>query len=619
MADEIDGATSNMSDESSADDSSESEPELMVTTRERRKTAGNRYTDAVGQEQEAEDDEDDMALLFAEAEGEDEEYNSDEGDDDADMSSSDDDDQGPNVAADDLEGEKELQKKEKVERQRKRKADLALTTMAGLKKKPKIDPTSLHRAPERPKPSKRKERVSWLPAQDNAPGRTSLRKQTIAHRETTHARLKENEKHRLKQKAIREQKEKEREADAPKEMTQADRLLEAERVERRNAKSLNRWEATEKKRAEEQAAKLAALRERKLDGAVITWHSSAHKYKGLKPDRLSPGPTEGGTELKKRGRKSKAFLEQMAAAKNMQEAQSKILPARPFMTAEPATQSTAPFESGQSQPIHAIPQEEASSLLTGIHEYASMPSDSTKLEGPSEKSEDVATKPETPTERSKDIGTQPALSEETVQESQPDDSETQPQKTPDVRGDPSPGPADVATDLPTDRVETTEPSNPPPTTDPTTTDPKEDQPNEDKAGHDQALPEQQPTETNLEDQKRQEVETAPPIEVVSTRNLVVLDKFEELSSSARNDYNMFYSTRKLTKPSKHTAELCPISGHPVKYRDPVSGVGYANVAAFKKLKDLRQYQFNWSSMLGCYVGRSGVVARGVPEGFLEAT
>lgn len=183
------------SDTSSGDDSSHSEAELMITTRERRKTAGNRYSQVVAQEQADEDEEDDVALLFAEAEGEDEEYNSDEADDEADMSSSDDDDQGPNVAADEMEGEQEILKQAKVERQKKRKADMALTTMGAVRKKPRIDPT-LHRAPDKPKPSKRKERVSWLPGEATAPGRTSLRKQTVDHRKVLLERLKENEEQR---------------------------------------------------------------------------------------------------------------------------------------------------------------------------------------------------------------------------------------------------------------------------------------------------------------------------------------------------------------------------------------------------------------------------------------
>ena len=43
MADEEDIEISNSSGESSSEDAEQSEPELMVITRDRRKTAGNRY------------------------------------------------------------------------------------------------------------------------------------------------------------------------------------------------------------------------------------------------------------------------------------------------------------------------------------------------------------------------------------------------------------------------------------------------------------------------------------------------------------------------------------------------------------------------------------------------
>lgn len=296
------------SDSSSDGENSHSEPELMIVTRERRKTAGNRYSQVVAQEQADEDEEDDVALLFAEMEeGEDEEYNSDEADDEADMSSSDDDDQGPNAAADDMEGEQEIVKQAKAERSKKRKADLAMTTLNGIKKKPKVDPTALHRAPEKTKPSKRKERQSWMPDENAASGRSSMRKQTVAHRAVLYDQLKKAEEQRLKNKAIREEKEKQKQADAPKELTQADRLAEAEKIERRNAKSLNRWETLEKQRAEEQAAKLAALKGRKLNGPVLTFHSAVHVYRGPKVEPIENGSAPDGYVYKKRGPKPKVF------------------------------------------------------------------------------------------------------------------------------------------------------------------------------------------------------------------------------------------------------------------------------------------------------------------------
>lgn len=642
--------------DSSSDDGSISDAELMVNSRARRATAGNRYGSLIAQEEAGEDEEDEVAMLFAEeeGEGEDEEYNSAEGDDDGDMSSSDDDDQGPNAVADDVEGEKELEKEAKAERARKRKADLALTTVASLKKKPRIDPTSLRRAPIA-KPTKRKERVSWLPNQDSAPGRTSLRKQTILHRAETHAKLKENEAQRLKLKARREKREKEREAAAPTELTQADRLAEAERVERRNAKSLNRWEAMEKKRAEEQAAKLAALKERKLEGAVVTWYSSSAKYYGHK--EVKEPEVEVPTEAKKRGRKSKAYLEQMAAAKLASEqakASSSELAPVPGLGPESsvsASSTQVPTAETQPQITFTTPQGPGNFFLTGIHEYASMSSDSNakpdsaqttsipptvQIEAqqisdaqatpPDSKTQSLITKRDQTTP-----GTGTPLSDGEVAKANVDvllsnqvAGEIDSQKTavtgaavlgvaPNVANandDPTSSTSYPMTQRPEAELVSLQPS----------TTPVQGDDHVSLVGTEPAKPPAQLIPSVVVDQEVSAVTPMPKplIEVISTRNLVILDKFDDLTGQGRQDFGLFYNHRKTAKPIKHSQELCPITGLVAKYRDPTTGIGYANTAAYKKLQELRNYQFGWSSMLGCYTGRTSVVARGVPEGFSES-
>lgn len=633
--------------------SSDGEAELMITTRERRKTAGNRYSQVVAQEQAEEDEQDDVALLFAEAEGEDEEYNSDEADDEADMSSSDDDDQGPNAAADDMEGEKEIQKQAKVERQKKRKADMALTTMGAITKKPKIDPTSLHRAPERPKPSKRKERVSWLPDEASAPGRTSLRKQTVAHREVMLERLKESEEQRLKNKAIREEKEKIKQADAPRELTQADRLAEAEKNERRNAKSLNRWEAMEARRAEEQAAKLAALKDRKLQGAVITIHSSRHIYRGPKVERLSPGPS--GTDdsrPKKRGPKPKMLPGQLGTPPPLPGGSFVQSPFTSIAATNlrPSLPSQSPAQA-PSPPKPPVSQANGDDWLAGIHEYASMQPGSgattpREVQGknpqPQNNNQPVA---EVKTTQHEERPLEPAPS--TRDKSYPELSQTAAEATPSLA-------AESKSSLPQQSKENGTPTNvsipsesvgaPPGRL--VTTPSDAQKPLQPEAQQQQQQP--QPSQTPLlphtslpastsqqqapihpslmpsvsaqhpPEQVPEQVPVQPPpvVEITSTRNVVILDGFEDLTAEARQAYSVFSGTKKQSKPSKHVAELCAITGNSARYRDPTTGVPYANMAAFKKLKELQQHRYQWSSMLGCYVGRAGQVARGVPEGFL---
>ncbi|KIW10811.1 hypothetical protein PV08_10110 [Exophiala spinifera] len=700
--DEVVDETSQISATDSSDDDSEEEQiETLVAGRERRRTAGNRYDrDMVLEEAGDGEDADEVALLFADNEQEeDDEFNSGDDDEDADMSSSDDDDQGPNATVDDMEGEKELQKQAKAERARKRKADLALTSVAGLRKKLKTDPTRPAAITAPAKPSKKKERVTWVHDPDS--GRSSLRKQTIAHRAETIARLKESEAQSKKLKALKEQRDRERAKDAPKELTQADRLAEAARIERQNAKSLNRWEALEKKRQEEQAAKLAALKNRKLEGPVITWWSAKATWVGPKLSKIGTKDAgeifEAGTEPKKRGRKSKAFLEQQAAEKAAQYA----VPSTTATSSEPSATSqpkpdvpeTAPTEGLPTTPSHpdaatpmeldsnqppehpskpdqsvasetalptqtpsetpaspmattskpspapggdienpheameemaskqdgAPPAVEEDSVLNGIQEYADMPTES-NASGSRHGSPDPKTAAEP---------------EKTVQISDPEQvkAQTRPEQEKKVSAETASTDTEFTEiktaqepSLETEAKQTSEPpdisvSNPVPNSPvggAPVTNIQSDPP--------QASPQVDPQKTVVKVEGSTEAPLAaaapqpePTVEY-STRNIVILETFDELSDDGRRDYALFYNktVKKVDKRVKHVQELCPITALPVRYRDPGTGIGYANVVGYQKLQDLKQHRYIWSSMLGCYVGREGgPVARGVPEGFAD--
>ena len=88
----------------------------------------------------------------------------------------------------------------------------------------------------------------------------------------------EKEKQRIKQMKHMEEAERKRQAAKAPPLTQAERMAEASRTEKKNAKSLNRWEEAEKKKAEAQKAKLEALRNRQLAGPVITWWSGLARW-----------------------------------------------------------------------------------------------------------------------------------------------------------------------------------------------------------------------------------------------------------------------------------------------------------------------------------------------------
>ena len=259
-------------DDEEPDDDKEPPVELLVLGRAKRVTAGNRLSLLL--EKEAGDDVD---LLF-ETDEEDVEFNEDLNEDASDVqleSSSDDEDKGPTQADDDLEGEKEIEHQDKAERQRKRKAQDVFNRPSGIRKRIKSVEMSAKASPSTPAPRLRKksERVSWIPVADEGPTRSSSRKQTVQNKKIIHERMKEGEKRRIHQIKVMEAAAKRKEASKPRAMTQADRMAEAARTEKKNAKSLSRWEEAEKKRLEEQKIKLAALHNRQLEGPVITWWS----------------------------------------------------------------------------------------------------------------------------------------------------------------------------------------------------------------------------------------------------------------------------------------------------------------------------------------------------------
>jgi hypothetical protein len=62
--------------------------------------------------------------------------------------------------------------------------------------------------------------------------------------------------------------------------------------------------------------------------------------------------------------------------------------------------------------------------------------------------------------------------------------------------------------------------------------------------------------------------------------------------------------------------ICPITGLPAKYRDPKTGVPYANIEAYKILQQVAQHKFVWSELLSAYCQRADqLAANRTPTGF----
>ncbi|KAK4169326.1 YL1 nuclear protein-domain-containing protein [Cladorrhinum sp. PSN259] len=259
-------------------DGERKEIEWLATSRAKRSTAGNRMKAMLANEEPAAEDSD-LELLFAE--DEDDAGFTDEAKEDASdvqMDSSSDDEDQEN-AGDEDEGEKELERQNKDKR--KRKAQDVIP--AKFRKKVRIEqpgttagsasPSSTAATPRPPRPKKKSERMSWLPSPADLPTRASERSTTRISKQQLHQKMVTDEIRRQKQLERMEKKAKLLEASKKPPMTQEERLAEAAIVEKRNSKSLNRWEEAEKQREEERLKKIAALNNRKLDGPVVTFWS----------------------------------------------------------------------------------------------------------------------------------------------------------------------------------------------------------------------------------------------------------------------------------------------------------------------------------------------------------
>ncbi|KAI0128656.1 YL1 nuclear protein-domain-containing protein [Xylariales sp. AK1849] len=343
LEEERDDSSSGTENGDSADEEEAAKVEWLATGREKRSTAGNRMKSMLA----AEEPDDELELLFAE-DGDDAGFTDvdDEGSDVHMDSSSDDEDAQDN--ADEDEGERELEKQARENRQatRKRKAQEAIPMK--FRKKVRLNTTVVEPSTAAPAPTpapesaprlkKKSERMSWLPSPADAPTRASRRETTMLSKEQLHQQMVEREVKRLKQVEAMERKAKKMEALKKPPMTQAERLAEAAIVEKRNAKSLNRWEEAEKQREEERRARLAALNSRTLSGPVVTIWSGMGEWIDGKLKHVGKMITIEERPVKKRvsvAETSKA-VETPSAANDIKEEQTEDIGAPAASSSKPA-------------------------------------------------------------------------------------------------------------------------------------------------------------------------------------------------------------------------------------------------------------------------------------------
>ncbi|TVY20325.1 Vacuolar protein sorting-associated protein 72-like [Lachnellula arida] len=545
----------------SGSDGEQPKVEWLATSRAKRSTAGNRLNALLQQEE----PDDELELLFAE-DDEDEVFEDAEADQsDVQMdSSSDDEDQGPTAGADDLDGEKEIQRQAKVERQAKRRK--LNDGIPKVKRRVRIDPTVNEPAP---RPKKKSERASWIPTAEDAPTRASARGTTKQSKQQLHQQMLEREIKRLKQVANMEKAAKAKEAAKKPALTQEDRLKEAARVEKSNSKSLSKWEETEQAREEEQRLRLAALHNRTLEGPVITWWSGFAEYIGGKLKKVGTMLTV--TEKEKAGRKRKATEMEADAAKAGDASKEKANSHGPQETVMDDSKAPRTLESTTD----GKPPTDVTPSAVSAHEQEKKPA-----------------------------SVSPQVEAAPIQAS-PEPPKPLPILAPPVG-------FSVPTQPPASSVLAPPPINRPPVFTPP--------PQANGQPLHPAFTLAPPAQPALDGSAPlPDVPPPPPTIEHSNRNYLILSNFDEDAIKEKDVQTQILFNRKFPKlrKTKPPPELCAITSYPAKYRDPATGLPYCSAFAYKEIQRLQKGEYKWSKLVGAYVGSGTYAARGVPARFIN--
>ncbi|KAK4106840.1 YL1-domain-containing protein [Parathielavia hyrcaniae] len=597
--------------------------EWLATSRAKRATAGNRMKAMLVNEEPAAEDSD-LELLFAEDE-DDVGFTDEEQDDASDVqmdSSSDDEDKEENV--DDLDGEKELERqaREKRNAERKRKAQEAIP--AKFRKKVRIEqPTA-----RPPRPKKKSERSSWLPSPADMPTRASDRQTTRMSKQQLHQKMVSDELRRRKQLERMEKKAKLLEALKKPPMTQAERLAEAALVEKRNAKSLNRWEEAEKQREEERLKKIAALNNRKLDGPVVTFWS------GIQELQEGQGKHVGNLvsmEEKAPRKKRQSAAAALAAKEAGAEASTPTTPletsnGKLLETSDVKREQPDGFAPASLEPVPptSVPDDPVpgTALATVPPAPAPAPAPAPMAPPPI---------PPPPDSRSNGSGvlaapflappagiSPPMLGGQMPMLGHPAGAKPF-LAAPNTSHTPSPlplppstpsdvAPAAPATTIPPPAMATPKPkiTVPPPLPSTPGTSLHTPQPKYPPSANPPDAPQEAPPSAE------------PSREGKVTRSCIILQNFDDQAIKDKQVQTQILFGRKMNKLAKPAhPPLCVITNHPARYRDPKTGLPYHNSYAYREIQRVYRGDYKWSSLLGAWVGRGDYAARGVPEWFLD--
>ncbi|KAL2136318.1 hypothetical protein VTI74DRAFT_4352 [Chaetomium olivicolor] len=601
--------------------------EWLVTSRAKRSTAGNRMKSMLANEEPAAEDSD-LELLFAEDE-DDAGFTDDEQNDASDVqmdSSSDDEDKEEN--GDELEGEKELERqaREKRTAERKRKAQEVIP--AKFRKKVRIEQP----APRPPRPKKKSERTSWLPSPADMPTRASERQTTRISKQQLHQKMVSDELRRRKIQEKMEKKAKLLEAMKKPPMTQAERLVEAAIVEKRNSKSLNRWEEAEKQREEERLKKIAALNNRKLGGPVVTFWSGIQelqegqgKHVGnlVSMEEKAPRKKRQSAAAALAAKEAEATASTPATPPEKQDGKAVeptgIKTENPDTPIPPNTQAPAESTQGAATPAPPSTPAPASAPLPPPAPAPmappavppppdNRPSSSGVLAAP-------ILAPPAGVAHSTLGGQMPVLGYPAGAKpflAAPNTSHTpsplsMPPSTPSGPVPPIPQTAATVPTAATPQPKTTIP--PPPL--PSSPAPPVQTPQPDPQPRPSTNPPENPQEPTPS-------ASDPPREGKVTRSCIILQNFDDHAIKDKQVQTQILFGRKMNKLAKPAhPPLCVITNHPAKYRDPKTGLPYANSYAYREIQRVYRGDYKWSRLVGAWVGRGDYAARGVPEWFLH--
>ena len=623
-ADSGDNEASGEEDESESE--SDGEPYLAVT-RERRSNAGNRMAKLL-QLAEAEQDAEEYGEIFQEAANDQEFEEEDENDEDVNMDSSSEEDEAEGEQDDDA-AEKELKKQEKRENAKKQKRQSLLQQM--MKKRTGTmaasavasDAAGPSTTPTPPRP-KKSERVSWLPEDDQQATRASSRKLAVINKQATNERLKEKEKHRLKTVEVMKAAEQRKEALKPKAMTQADRLAEAARIERENSRSVRKWEEVERRKEEERKARIAAAKNRKLEGPVISYWSGPALWLGDR--RVHVGKGKQVNEFLMDSKRGKDHPDEVSV--HADEPQLSL-----------AEDTPGDVTMGEDEPQLSTLAESQPAAEAEVHDRLT-PSSEVKADA----SIPNPTAPEQESGKLSDTH-QDSKQQDQQQDQQPDqrpdqELERQPEEQPGGRtgGEPEGEPEKQPGERPGSSQLPNAPATDSPAPAPVST-PQND------AQHGATLSEvllqqsslvvpaeSKPTSTPIPTDsippEEKPVEQEPAVKELAARSLVVLVDFSPepkpkdrdallraLLSTPDEPYIPPPISKWSNKIQAAKKPVCAVTGQEARYRDPITGLPYLDGFALKAIRRLAQGNCVWSETLECWLGEHVKPAVGVPPGF----